>query len=148
MFEAASDVGVVTEAEREQALAEAADHFGTDAASLADTLYADRDSRQVLLRRTTLGAGRTADPVQPLTAQTALFDATEVRVRSSDPKALVSAVKRCRLMYEIRRTGTGREVVVTGPDALFSNTRRYGPASLASCERSRPRSSGSDGDRR
>ncbi|MEF8828871.1 MAG: DUF790 family protein, partial [Haloarcula sp.] len=59
-------------------------------------------------------------------AQTALFDATEVRVRSSDPKALVSAVKRLRLMYEIRRTGNGREVVVTGPDALFSNTRRYG----------------------
>jgi len=29
-------------------------------------------------------------------------------------------------MYEIRRTESGREVVVTGPDALFSNTRRYG----------------------
>ncbi|HKL28728.1 MAG TPA: DUF790 family protein, partial [Natrialbaceae archaeon] len=59
-------------------------------------------------------------------AQTALFDATEVRVRSSDPKALVSAVKRLRLMYEIRRTDGGREVVVTGPDALFRRSRRYG----------------------
>ena len=35
-------------------------------------------------------------------AQTALFDATEVRVRSSDPRELVSAVKRLRLMYEVR----------------------------------------------
>ncbi len=39
-------------------------------------------------------------------AQTALFDATEVRVRSSDPKALVSAVKRLRLMYEIHAPAT------------------------------------------
>ncbi|WP_204267093.1 DUF790 family protein, partial [Klebsiella aerogenes] len=27
---------------------------------------------------------------------------------------------------EIRRTGFGRVVVVTGPDALFSNSRWYG----------------------
>jgi predicted nuclease of restriction endonuclease-like RecB superfamily len=68
-------------------------------------------------------------------AQTALFDATELRVRTSDPKALVSAVKRLRLMYEIRTTEgdrgrdrslSEREVVVTGPDALFRSTRRYG----------------------
>ncbi|RKS82367.1 hypothetical protein BDK61_1671 [Haloarcula quadrata] len=127
VFEAASDVGVVTEAEREQALAEAADHFGTDAASLADTLYADRDSRQVLTAvDSRWGPAELRTQYNLSLAQTALFDATEVRVRSSDPKALVSAVKRCRLMYEIRRTGNGREVVVTGPDALFSNTRRYG----------------------
>jgi hypothetical protein len=31
-------------------------------------------------------------------------------------------------MYEIRRTDEGREVVVTGPDALFRRTRRYGTA--------------------
>ncbi len=55
VFEAASDVGVVTEAEREQALAEAADHFGTDAASLADTLYADRALDRSLLRWTLAG---------------------------------------------------------------------------------------------
>jgi hypothetical protein len=29
-------------------------------------------------------------------------------------------------MYEIHRTDDGREVVVTGPDALFRSTRRYG----------------------
>ena len=29
-------------------------------------------------------------------------------------------------MYEIRRTDNGREVVVTGPDALFKRSRRYG----------------------
>ncbi|MDQ2071941.1 DUF790 family protein [Haloarcula sp. NS06] len=127
VFEAAADVGVVTEAERQQALAEAADHFGTDAASLADTLYADRGSRQVLTEvDSRWGPAELRTQYNLSLAQTALFDATEVRVRSSDPKALVSAVKRLRLMYEIRRTGNGREVVVTGPDALFSNTRRYG----------------------
>jgi len=29
-------------------------------------------------------------------------------------------------MYEIQQTDAGREVVVTGPDALFRSTRRYG----------------------
>ncbi|WP_146417323.1 DUF790 family protein [Haloarcula hispanica] len=127
VFEAAADVGVVTEAERQQALSEAADHFGTDAETLADTLYADRDSRQILTDvDSRWGPAELRTQYDLSLAQTALFDATEVRVRSSDPKALVSAVKRLRLMYEIRQTANGREVIVTGPDALFSNTRRYG----------------------
>jgi predicted nuclease of restriction endonuclease-like RecB superfamily len=127
VFEAAADIGVVSEAERGRALAEAADHFGTDAAALADALYADRESRQVLTDvDSRWGPAELRTQYNLSLAQTALFDATAVRVRSSDPKALVSAVKRLRLLYEIRRTETGREVVVTGPDALFSNTRRYG----------------------
>ncbi|MDS0221298.1 DUF790 family protein [Haloarcula sp. S1AR25-5A] len=127
VFEAAAGVGVVSEAEREQALSEAADHFGTDAGALADALYADRESRQILTNvASRWGPAELRTQYNLSLAQTALFDATEVQVRSSDPKALVSAVKRLRLMYEIRRTETGREVVVTGPDALFSNTRRYG----------------------
>ncbi len=127
VFEAAADVGVVTEAERQQALSEAADHFGTDAETLADTLYADRNSRQILIDiDSRWGPAELRTQYNLSLAQTALFDATEVRVRSSDPNTLVSAVKRLRLMYEIRRTESGREVVVTGPDALFSNTRRYG----------------------
>ncbi|RLM95570.1 DUF790 family protein [Haloarcula sp. Atlit-7R] len=127
VFEAAADIGVVNEAELEQALAEAADHFGTDAATLADALYADRDSRQIITAvDSRWGPTELRTQYNLSLAQTALFDATELRVRSSDPKSLVSAVKRLRLLYEIRRTANGREVVVTGPDALFSNTRRYG----------------------
>ncbi|WP_424003315.1 DUF790 family protein [Haloarcula salina] len=127
VFEAAERVGVVSEAERGRALADAAAHFGTDAATLADALYADRESKQVLTAvDSRWGPAELRTQYDLSLAQTALFDATEVRVRSSDPKALVSAVKRLRLMYEIRRTDRGREVVVTGPDALFSNTRRYG----------------------
>jgi len=127
VFEAAADIGVVSEAERERALAEAAAHFGTDAAALADALYADRESRRILTAvDARWGPAELRTQYNLSLAQTALFDATEVRVRSADPKALVSAVKRLRLMYEIRRTEDGREVVVTGPDALFSNTRRYG----------------------
>ncbi|PSQ49160.1 hypothetical protein BRD15_03965 [Halobacteriales archaeon SW_6_65_15] len=135
-FEEAEAVGVVSEGQRATALQRASDRLGTDLdpADVADSLYADLDERQVLA-----DFEARWDPDELLAqynlslAQTALFDATEVRVRTTDPKALVSAVKRLRLMYEIRKTESGgaesvsdREVVVTGPDALFRSTRRYG----------------------
>jgi len=128
-FEAAEAVGVASEAERETAVARAADALGIDAGDVEASLYADRD-----VNRTLVDADVRWDPDALLEqydlslAQTALFDATEVRVRSNDPKRLVSAVKRLRLMYEVERTPEGRELVVTGPDALFSRTRRYGTA--------------------
>ena len=128
-FEAGATVGVVSESEREQALAEAADRLGATADAVAESLYADRERRQVLI-----ALDARWDPAELVAqynlslAQTALFDATEVRVRASDPKAVVSAIKRLRLMYEIRKTDAGREFVVTGPDALFRNSRRYGTA--------------------
>jgi len=127
VFEAAEAVGVVTEVERSEALTRAADGLGIDAEALESSLYADLEDRQMLV-----DVDARWTPSELVTqynlslAQTALFDATEVRVRSSDPKAVVSAVKRLRLLYEIRQTPEGREVVVTGPDAIFSNTRRYG----------------------
>jgi hypothetical protein len=126
-FAAAEAVGVVSADERATALSRAGERLGTTAEAVESSLYADLESRQVLA-----AFEPRWDPETLLTqydlslAQTALFDAHEVRVRSSDPRALVSAVKRLRLMYEIRRTGEGREVVVTGPDALFRRSRRYG----------------------
>ena len=135
-FEAAEAVGVVTDEERTQALTRAADRLGTTPDVLDESLYADREQNQILT-----AAPDRFDPDALLAqynlslAQTALFDATEVRVRSSDPNGVISAVKRLRLMYEIRRlpdderravADTDREIVVTGPDALFSKTRRYG----------------------
>ncbi|WP_411968598.1 DUF790 family protein [Haloferax sp. YSSS75] len=129
-FEAAMDVGgVTTPEERDAALDSAASSLGVTPDAVDRSLTADRDVEQVL---SAFDSRWTPDEL--LTqynlslAQTALFDATEVRVRSSDPKALVSAVKRLRLMYEVRKTDAGREVVVTGPDALFQRTRRYGTA--------------------
>ena len=130
-FEAAEAVGVVTQAERREALDRAADRLGVDATDAEEALYADREPRQVLA-----AFDPRWDPDGLLEqynlslAQTALFDATEVRVRSSDPKALVSAVKRLGLMYDVKRVAGSerREVVVTGPDALFRRTRRYGTA--------------------
>ncbi|MFC4358848.1 DUF790 family protein [Halobium salinum] len=141
-FECAEEVGVASEAERTEALAAAANRLAVEPDAVERSLYADRESRQVLS-----AFDPRWEPDALLTqynlslAQTALFDAVEVRVRSSDPKAVVSAVKRLRLMYEVRRVdaeavsengaspddppGT-REVVVTGPDALFRRTRRYG----------------------
>jgi predicted nuclease of restriction endonuclease-like RecB superfamily len=132
-FAAAESVGVVTDADRERALSRAADRLDAPAETVARSLYADLDERQVLTE-----VDVPWDPADLCAqydlslAQTVLFDATELRVRSSDPKALVSAVKRLRLLYEIRKTdGSGtalseREVRVTGPDSLFRRTRRYG----------------------
>jgi len=127
VFETADQVGVVTEAERERALERAGDHFGVSTGDLEDALYADLDDRQVLAAvDPRWSPAQLVDQYNLSLAQTALFDATELRVRSSEPADLISAVKRLRLMYEVRRSDAGREVVVTGPDALFSNTRRYG----------------------
>ncbi|RQG95935.1 DUF790 family protein [Natrarchaeobius chitinivorans] len=135
-FEAAEAVGVVTEDERATALARAGDSLALTTDDVERSLYADLEERQVLV-----DVDLRWDPDGLIAqynlslAQTALFDATELRVRSSDPKALVSAVKRLRLMYEIRRSDDGgsrtsgisdREVVVTGPTHLFRASRRYG----------------------
>jgi hypothetical protein len=131
-FEEAETVGVAGEAEREAALARAADRLGTDPEAVAESLYADLEERQVLTAfDSRWGPAELIEQYNLSLAQTALFDATEVRVRSAEPKALVSAVKRLRLMYEIRREPDGegptdRVVVVTGPAAPFSGTRRYG----------------------
>ncbi|MCU4719190.1 DUF790 family protein [Halapricum hydrolyticum] len=126
-FEAAESVGVVTESDRERALARAADRLAVDPPDVEASLYADLDDRQVL---TDVAARYDPDSLcrqyDLSLAQTALFDATAVRITSDDPKSVISAVKRLRLMYEIERTGDGREIVVTGPTALFRRTRRYG----------------------
>lgn len=135
-FEEAEAVGVVTGDERAQALQQAGKRLGADSGSLADSLYADLDERQVLVEfDSRWNPDELVAQYNLSLGQTALFDATEVRVRTSDPKSLVSATKRLRLMYEIHKTAerersgdgaSAREVVVTGPDALFRSTRRYG----------------------
>ncbi|HET7325074.1 MAG TPA: DUF790 family protein [Halococcus sp.] len=135
IFSAAESVGIVTESERGQALSQVANQFGSTPAALEQSLYADLDERQVLTSLDTRWGPEDLCAQYDLSlAQTVLFDATEIRVRSSAPRALVSAVKRLRLMYEIRNTGerdadsalSEREVIITGPDNLFRRTRRYG----------------------
>jgi len=128
-FEAAEAVGVVTAAERETALERAGEALGAAPDAVAGSLTADRESRQVLA---SFESDHDPDSLvaayDRALAATALFDATEVRVRSSDPRRLVTAVKRLGLLYEVRETDARREVVVTGPDALFTRSRRYGTA--------------------
>lgn len=126
-FEAAETVGVVTEDERTEALSRAADSISATSDELDASLYADLESRQVMTAfDSRWGPDDLLAQYDLSLAQTALFDATEIRVRSSEPKALVSAIKRLRLMYEIKRTDEGRTVYITGPDALFRRSRRYG----------------------
>ena len=127
VFEAAEEVGVVTGNERRIALTRAAGSLSATLEAVEASLYADLAERQVLTTfDSRWGPDELLAQYNLSLAQTALFDATEVRIRTDDPRALVSAVKRLRLMYEIRKTEEGREVVVTGPDALFRATRRYG----------------------
>jgi predicted nuclease of restriction endonuclease-like RecB superfamily len=133
-FSAAEAVGVVTDDERERALSRAADRLDATPGSVARSLYADLDERQVLVDVDVPWNPEELCAQYDLSlAQTVLFDATDLRVRSADPKALVSPVKRLRLLYEIRKTNldgsaalSDREVRVTGPDSLFRRTRRYG----------------------
>jgi hypothetical protein len=126
-FEAAEGVGVVTDDDRRSALDRAAERLDTTREAVEASLYADREVNQVLAAfDSRWDAADLCAQYDLSLAATALFDATEVRVRSAEPKALVSAVKRLRLLYEIRRTDDGREVVVTGPDAIFRRSRRYG----------------------
>jgi predicted nuclease of restriction endonuclease-like RecB superfamily len=128
-FDAAEDVGVVTETERNTALASAAAQFPGDVtpADLETALYADRETREMLAAVPDRWTPETLVAQYNLSlAQTALFDATEVRVRSSDPRKLVSAIKRLGLLYDVVKAEDGREVVLTGPDAIFANSRRYG----------------------
>jgi predicted nuclease of restriction endonuclease-like RecB superfamily len=134
-FEAAEAVGVVTETERATALERAGNRLDATPDAVADSLYADLEERQVLTAfDPRYDPGSLVAQYDLSLAQTALFDATEVRVRSAEPKELISAVKRLRLMYEVRSVpeaerdaGPGdREVVVTGPSAPFSRSRRYG----------------------
>ncbi|MFC6836478.1 DUF790 family protein [Halomarina ordinaria] len=135
VFRAAEREGVVTADERAAVLERVADRFGVTVDDIDTSLYADLDSREVLVAFDPRWSPADLREQYDLSlAQTALFDATEVRIRSADPKRLVSAVKRLRLLYEIRKTsedsgGDGppvREVIVTGPDALFRRSRRYG----------------------
>jgi len=104
-------------------------------ADVGRSLYADLPERQVLVDFDPRWEPETLREQYDLSlAQTALFDAVEVRVRCSDPKRLVAAVKRLGLLYELVDEPTDdadlgdRVVVVTGPDALCRRTRRYGTA--------------------
>ncbi|MDX1748195.1 MAG: DUF790 family protein, partial [Halobacteriales archaeon] len=126
-FATAETVGVVTQSERAEAIEHAAEDLAVPPEAIDSSLFADLDDRQVL----TEFEGRWTpaeliDRYNLSLAQTALFNATDVRIRSADPKGLIVAIKRLGLMYEVLRTDEGRTVVVTGPDALFRTTRRYG----------------------
>jgi predicted nuclease of restriction endonuclease-like RecB superfamily len=132
-FEAAESIGgVVDDGDREAALASAADRLGAELQDVEASLYADREPNEVCTAfEPRWGPDELIEQYNLSLAQTALFGATEVRIRSADPANLVSAVKRLGLLYEIRRREEDdreRELVVTGPDALFRRTRRYGTA--------------------
>ena len=131
LFEAAEQVGVATSEDREEAVIKVGEEMGVETAAVDESLYADRDCNQRLTAfESRWDPNDLIEQYNLSLAQAALFDATKVRLTSSDPRGLISAVKRLGLMYEIERAEvdghTERTVVVTGPDRLFRRTRRYG----------------------
>ncbi len=137
VFEAAEQIGVATSDEREQALIKTGEKMGVETEAVESSLYADRECNQRLTAFDCRWDPETLIEQYNLSlAQTALFDATEIRLTSSDPRGLISTIKRLGLMYEIERADSGEEsaeptertVVITGPDRLFRRTRRYGTA--------------------
>jgi len=129
-FEPAEAVGgVASETERETAIDRAADALGIEPGDVEASLYADRDVNEILV-----DADVRWDPDSLLEqydlslAQTALFDATEVRIRSNDPKRLVSAVKRLRLMYEVETTPRAENWSSPGRTRCSRAPGRYGTA--------------------
>jgi len=136
VFEEAESIGVISEVDRTQALDNAADRLGIEKETIEQALYADLDRQAVLASIDRDWTPETLREQYNLSlAQTALFDATEIRLRTADPKRVISQLKLLRLLYEIRKlpegqrrtvADTDREIIVTGPDALFSRTRRYG----------------------
>jgi predicted nuclease of restriction endonuclease-like RecB superfamily len=135
-FRAGEAVSVVTSEERTEALERAAEQFESTPDAVEQSLYADLESREILASVDfRWSPAELVEQYNLSLAQTALFDATEVRIRSRDPRAVITTLKRLRLLYEIRQlppeerqtvAETDREIVITGPDALFSKTRRYG----------------------
>lgn len=133
VFAAAEEIGVATESARDRAIAAAADRLDASPSAVETALYADRREREILVAigkdveaDGDLSPRDVIDRYNRALAATALLDATEAKVRSSDPKGLVRAVKRLGLLYEVRRTPDGRVLELTGPDALFRHTTRYG----------------------
>lgn len=127
VFEAAEAIGVVTDPERDRAIQRAATDLGVDPEAIERSLHADRDRNEVLVALDADPSPSTLiDQYNLALAGSALFDATELRVHASDPRRLVSAAKWHGLLYEVVRTESGRELVVTGPTGLFGPTRRYG----------------------
>ncbi len=159
VFSVAERIGVTDESDRETALSEAAAELGSTTEAVASSLYADREVNQECVAFDSRWDPTTLiDQYNLSLAQTALFDATRVSVRSVDPKSVISAVKRLGLMYEIvppeetpfetvaqdltttapseetnhtRDNTTAmsrRAILITGPNSLFRSTRRYGSA--------------------
>jgi predicted nuclease of restriction endonuclease-like RecB superfamily len=135
-FEAGEEVGVVTREERTVALERAAEHLDATPEAVEQSLYADLEDREILASvDPRWNPAELVEQYNLSLAQTALFDATEVRIRSRDPRTVITTLKRLRLLYEVRKlppeqrrtvAQTDREIVITGPDALFTKTRRYG----------------------
>lgn len=127
VFEASTAVTVTDERSRAQALEQAGDRLSLSPEAVEDGLFADLEDRQILTEIEVPWSPEELLVQYNLSlAQTALFDATTVRIRSSEPKALISAVKRNRLLYEIKREPAGRTMVITGPTSVVRATRRYG----------------------
>ncbi len=127
--------GEDTEA-RTAVLGAVGEELGVDAGGILGSLYADLETRQVLVAFKSLTADSLLERYNVALAQAVLYRATRLvitmdAVDSNKLRYLFSAMKFHGLMHLARRTTKKKtlgsyEVVIDGPASLFTQSRKYG----------------------
>jgi uncharacterized protein len=145
---AAAQWPVITEATRDRALSAAGAELGLSRQEVADGLYADLRTHEVITEWTAPEVPALLNRYNLALAQAILLRAQQVTVTLPDPRPararqLFRIAKFHRLMHQAKRRdgGDGWELTLDGPASLFKATQRYGlqlalflPA-LCHCER-------------
>ncbi len=116
---------------RHDVMAMAAEEMGVDVSVIEGNLYADLAANQRLHKFKPLTADELLARYNTALAQAVLLRARELRVRvfGNSPakhRQLFRYLKFHRLMYRVRRTADGHELIIDGPASLLNSTSRYG----------------------
>lgn len=123
--EAVFEHGFVTsENERQRVVATVADEYGLTPEAVETGLWAGRDSKEVVVSTPDSGPKELLRQYNLSATQTLLFDAVELEFSVSDNyQEIFGLLTYLGLMYTVNEDLT---VNVTGPAALFKQTRKYG----------------------
>ncbi len=121
--------GFVMEELRDRVLEEAASELGLSKEDLEETLWADTEEAQVLVRPPPYEPGDLLKRYNLSLLQTALFRALSMtvttRASGGEVKRMLRSLKRLRLMY-MADQGHGVIIKVSGPASVLKMTTRYG----------------------
>lgn len=115
---------VTDEDERQAVVAQVANEHDLTPAEVEDGLWADREDEQVLVSTPDIDPPELLRQYNLSLTQTLLFDALELEFTASgNYQEIFGLLKHLGLMYQVDEDLT---VTVTGPAALFKQTRKYG----------------------